>query len=267
MNKKLFLITIFSSMASMTIIFASCDLFNSSKKIGGDSNAVSTNGTICHADSDCQTGQVCNTANGYCGPRNTTPAGAVIFVGDNTDTCPDGYTDNGIIGLLSNNGRVLLDYTLGGALGTSSTWTWAHPKMCISTGSATSYSTNSVALVTSTTNCPARSTEVGQTGVIWNSSSSYFYGQGDQLENEGGDLNTAWWWTNPLICTNDTAASPTVKGSIVFANATGTCPSGYTEKGKIGIIEPSSGNCGAFDIGGTYGTPWHWCHPYLCVKD
>ena len=251
----------------MAVIFASCDLFSSNEKVGGDITVSSSaSGTICQTDSGCQNGQVCNTATGYCGARNTTPAGAVIFLGDNTGTCPDGYADNGIIGLLSNNVRVLSNYTLGGHLDTA--WTWTHPKMCISTGSATSYSTNSVAFVVATADCPARSTEVGQTGIIWKSSSPYFYEQGDQLINDDGvTLNPDWWWTNPLICTNDTASSPTVKGSIVFANTTGTCPSGYTEKGKIGIIKFSSVGCGAFESGAPTGADWQWCHPFLCVKN
>ena len=177
-----------------------------------------------------------------------------------SSSCPSGYTDYGIIGILSNNSNSLSLYSAFGSAYNSS-WTWSHPRLCYVAATATSSSTlNSITFASST--CPSASyTAVGQTGVIWTNPYTQIYTQ-------GGTYNSSWTWTHPIICFNNDASAVPV-GAIALAPSAADCPTGYTVKGQIGLIHAKTATCAPFASGAdlSVGSTWQWCHPIICTKN
>jgi hypothetical protein len=49
-----------------------------------------------------------------------------------------------------------------------------------------------------------------------------------------------------------------------------SCPSGWRDRGAVGIIMANGdyGNCSAIGGGGAaYNSTWTWCHPRLCCAN
>jgi len=157
-----------------------------------------------------------------------------------TGTCPEGFTDKGIAGIIAQNDSI--GFSRGGSF--NSDWTWYHPRLCC--GKGVPDNTNSKAM------CPQHGKNNEYLMGHWMTAGS------PNPYGGGGGNDGAWDWRHPLTCAADSSSA------CVFSEDE-KCRPGYHNWGKARIIMRSDSNF-QFNVG-AYNSDWNYHTPWLCCTE
>jgi hypothetical protein len=178
------------------------------------------------------------------------PEGVCTFA--KAGKCPVGWDDKGIVGYdVREADKTKLGFRVGAADRTG--WPWQHPHLCCKTSAA--YTGSSDEIAPSVINAGSCTGGAGSRMIHWTTPTD------NSGLTKGANYYKEWKFKNLYVCPNKTMKS----GNYMLG---AQCPTGWSDKGRVGIISPNA-NIGNIPgaAGGKYNSGWTWRHPQICKKD